>query len=238
MAPPERDYVPIGTCERCCASINVCSLQVFNLIDFAVGIVLVAFGLYLEVKLGTNFMNIHTAWLCWSCLILGILLLTVSMLSFCAISSTSCRCCSIPSGYLGILVAIVSLVLGSVSVALKSKMFEYFDNSGSATGLTTNEITLIENFYQFIAYGFFGLCVIQLLRFRASISFRENALRLDGEYDALVDQDDRNWSQKFSANSAARKEKYDDLRQHYKNKYSIKGSLEDGKDESDRDSQF
>ena len=159
------------------------------------------------------------------------------MLSFCAISSTSCRCCSIPSGYLGILVAIISLALGSVSIALKPKMFEYFSNSGSSMGLSGKEIELLENFYQFIAYGFFVLCVVQLMRFRASINFRENALRIDGEYDALVDQDEKNWSQKFSANSVARKEKYNDLRQHYKDKYTVKGSLEDGRD-SDRDSQF
>jgi len=116
-------------------------------------------------------------------------------------------------------------------------MFQYFANNGSSAGLSGKEIELIENFYQFIAYGFFVLCAIQLLRFRASMNFRESALRIDGEYDALVDQDEKNWSQKFSTNSVARKEKYDDLRQHYKNKYSVKGSLEEGR-ESDRDSQF
>jgi len=78
--------------------------------------------------------------------------------------------------------------------------------------------------YDIIGYALFGICAMQLWRYYSSQGFREQALRIDGEFDALLREEDKHFQDKFSANKSAREEKYDNLRSFYKNKYAAGGS--------------
>jgi len=121
-------------------------LQLFNLIDFVFGLMLATFGFFLYNKLGqTAFTDLDVAWLEWFCLGLGVLLLLSSFLSFCAITNSSCRWAIYPSSYIGLLVAIMSLVLGALVLALQPKIYSYLDNQGSQIGLSSTNVAIIKN---------------------------------------------------------------------------------------------
>ena len=218
------DHVPtssssrLTTCERTCFLASSCQLHIFNLIDFGVGLTMGVFGFYLFNKLGVeSFSDVRIAWLEYLCLALGVMLLTSSLLSFCAITNTSCRWAVIPSAMIGILVAVLSLLLGILVFALKSKTHDYLNSS---IGLTEEEITEVKTWYNIIGYALFGLCVVQILRYRVSRGYREAALRVDGEFDALLAEEDKLYQNKLQVNKNAREEKYDNLRAYYKQKYS------------------
>lgn len=225
------DHVPTSSssrvtgCEKTCLSLNTCYLQFFNLVDFCVGMMLGIFGFYLYGKLGVeSFSNVRIAWLEYLCLALGVMLLLGSFLSFCAITNTSCRWAVIPSAYIGILVAMLSLLLGCLVFGLKSKTHSYLAENSASIGLTPAEVTDVENWYNIIGYCLFGLCVIEILRYRISRGYREAALRVDGEFDALLAEEDKMYQDRFQVNKSAREEKYDNLRSYYRNKYSPAGA--------------
>ena len=141
---------------------------------------------------------------------------------------TGCRWLVNPSSFLAILVAVLSLALGSASLAEKNKVFSYLDNDGSDAGLSSKDISLIKTWYNIISYGLFGLFALEIIRFIIGRRYRESALRIDGEFDALLSEDDRRWNNKISENKSARGSKYEDLRAHYKAKYAPIKDVESG----------
>ena len=221
------DHVPTSSssrvtgCEKTCLSMSTIQLQLFNVVDFSVGMMLGIFGFYLYGKLGTeSFSDVRIAWLEYLSLALGILLLSSSLLSFCAITNTSCRWAIIPSALIGVLVAVLSLLLGCLVFGLKSKTHTYLSEHGTSIGLTQVEIDDIEKWYNIIGYALFGLCLVQILRYRTSRGYREAALRVDGEFDALLADEDKMYQERFQANKGVREEKYENLRSYYRNKYA------------------
>lgn len=221
------DHVPtssssrVTTCEKTCLSMSTLQLQLFNVVDFSVGMMLGIFGFYLYGKLGTeSFSDVRIAWLEYLSLALGVLLLSSSLLSFCAITNTSCRWAIIPSAMIGVVVAVLSLLLGCLVFGLKSKTHTYLSEHGSSIGLTQVEIDDIEKWYNIIGYALFGLCLVQILRYRTSRGYREAALRVDGEFDALLADEDKMYQERFQANKGVREEKYENLRSYYRNKYA------------------
>lgn len=225
------DHVPTSSssrvtgCEKTCLTLSTCQLQIFNLVDFCVGMMLGIFGFYLYNKLGAeSFTDVRIAWLEYLCLSLGILLLTSSFLSFCAITNTSCRWAVIPSSYIGIIIAMLSLLLGSLVFAFKSKTHTYLVEHGSNIGLSENEVSDVEKWYDIIGYCLFSLCVVEFLRYRVSRGYREVALRADGEFDALLAEEDKHYQDRFLHNKSAREDKYDNLRSYYRSKYAAGGS--------------
>lgn len=200
-------------------------LQIFNLIDFVVGMLLGIWGFYLFTKLGTkSFTDPDIAWLEWISLVLGVLLLTSSFLSFCAITSSSCRWAVIPSSYIGLLVAILAILLASLLLSLETHLHSYLSNHGNQIGLNSAEIDDIEKWCHILAYSLYCLAALQMLRYRISRGYRELALRVDGEFDALLAEEDKLYQEKFLANKTEREDKYDNLRSFYKNKYVAGGS--------------
>ena len=219
------DHVPtyssskVTGCEKCCSGITVCTLTLFNLIDLLIGIVLISFGVYLELKIKFS-THLDEAWLCWSILLLGILLILTCVLSTCAVSSSSCRWASIPSAYIGLFISLLSLVLATAALILKNKIFNYINNNEDELGLSSRDVTFIENWYSVVAYVLFGLFILEIVRYRYSINFRETALRIDGEFDNLLEGEEKQWKDRFSTNKQVREEKYNDLRAYYKSKYN------------------
>ena len=226
------DHVPtyssarVTGCEKCCSGITVCTLSLFNLIDLLIGIVLISFGVFLEIKIKFS-THLDEAWLCWSILLLGILLILTCVLSTCAVTSSSCRWASIPSAYIGLFISVLSLALATSALILQNKIFKYIDNNGDELGLTTKDITFIEQWYSVVSYTLLGLFILEIIRYRYSINFRETALRLDGEYDNLLAEEEKQWKDRFSTNKQVREEKYNDLRDYYKSKYNNNDSEND-----------
>jgi hypothetical protein len=78
----------ITACERTCACVRSASLNIFNVVDFVAGCLLIAGGSYLRTRMGGSvFSDMHFAWLALSTIVLGVMLVIVSMLSFCAVMS-------------------------------------------------------------------------------------------------------------------------------------------------------
>ena len=84
------------------------------------------------------------------------------------------------------------------------------DNNGNELGLTVKDINFIENWYSVVSYTLLGLFILEIIRYRYSINFRETALRLDGEYDNLLAEEEKQWKDRFSTNKQVREEKYND----------------------------
>ncbi len=124
-----------------------------------------------------------------------------------------------PSRVFALVVALLGIAMGSAAFALKEKFYDYLDENGNDIGLTDNDIDLVKAWYMFVAYGTFGLVILEIVRFKLSQGFREAALQMDGEFDALLEEDRKNWDNKISRNKEEREEKYNDLRSYYKNKY-------------------
>ena len=116
--------------------------------------------------------------------------------------------------------------MGSAAFAMQDKFYNYLDNEGDSIGLSNNDVNLIKSWYMVVGYGSFGLVIVELLRFKMSQGFRETALQMDGEFDALLEEDKRNWDNTISKNKEEREEKYNDLRAYYKSKYR---PVEEGK---------
>lgn len=214
----------VTKCEWLCNCIHTISLQIFNIIDFILGLAFITFGIFLQSKLGTDYSNIDTEWFAYCILGIGILLLLSTLLSFCSIVNSSCRCCASPAAYLSFLVAVLSVSIASFALWKKTSIFDYLNNHYKEIGLDSNDVDIIKAYYMYTAYALYGLCIIELLRSRASSNFREQQLKIDGEYDNLLDENDKNWANTLESNKIDRKEKYENLKKHYKTKYDRKKS--------------
>ena len=127
-----------------------------------------------------------------------------------------------PSRAIGIIVATLCLVLGVMIFTLQSNIVTYIDDHGDELGLTPSQENALKNWYNLIGYAVFVFFVVEILRYRAAVHFSENIYRHDGEFEALLAEEDRNYQDRLEANTEARTEKYSNLRKHYKDKYSKK----------------
>ena len=74
--------------------------------------------------------------------------------------------------------------------------------------------------YDVLGFMIFGIAIVEVLRVHASRHYRENIKRMDGEFDSLLAEEDRDYADKMERNRESRGEKYDNLRTFYKDKYS------------------
>lgn len=219
----------LGCCEKSCYGCRTLNLQLMNLVDFLAGSMFITFAIYLYTKMGEENTTSESAWMCWSCGILGTFLLVVSAFSFCAIVHKGCRCLMWMSCHLALLLAAMNLGAGIVALVLQNKFFSYLNKHGNEDGITDSDIKIIKDWYTIIACVLMGSCILELVRFQFSRGFHESAERIDGEFNALLAEDDLEWQNKLHSNTNARAEKYRDLRSHYKNKYAHYGRTSDDK---------
>lgn len=213
--------------EKCCYSISTLYLQFVNVVDFFMGLIFIVFTIYLASKLGDNFGNVAVAWMGWSTLLVGSLLLILSSLSFCAVSSRECRCFVAPTDLLVVIIVLLCLVLGVLSVELHTLFVRYLDDHGASYGLSEQDIDDIENWYWFIAFGFFVVLGLETLRFVFNRCFKNTVQRIDNEYEGLLEHENKQWNEKHADNQAQTEQKYRDLRAYYKNKYQRPNSHDD-----------
>ena len=131
----------------------------------------------------------------------------------------SCRWCVTPSSYLGMFIGVLCLVLSITCYAEKSDVYDELNTKGIELGLTTDEINEIKSWYVYIGPILFIIFLLEVMRFRASRYYRNNISKLDNEFETLLEEDDKAYTEKLNYNSNIRENKYDTLRQHYKNKY-------------------
>lgn len=197
-------------------------LHFLNFFDFMLGSSILAFGLTLYQKIGgASFTDAHVAWVCWFSVIIGILIILSLIFSCCAVTGgENLRCCVTPSKYMSMLVGLLALGMAVGSLAEKSEVYDQLDSNGEKYGLSEEDIGLIKEWYGFIAPVCAGIFILSIIRYRASTHFRKNISKLDGEFQALLDEDDKAWSNKVENNKASREEKYKKLRSHYSEKYN------------------
>jgi hypothetical protein len=127
------------------------------------------------------------------------------------------------SSSLAILLAVLNFGAGVIALVLQGKFYHFLDEHGNEDGITDSDIKVIKNWYTVIACVMLGSCILELIRFQLSSGFRDSADRIDGEFNALLMEDDVEWQNTLQSNTAARSEKYRDLRSQYKAKYAHYG---------------
>lgn len=204
--------------DKGCLSLATVIIQIFNLIDFVLGCALLAFTVYFYEIVGeTSFLNPHAAWAGWCCGCLGILLLFMSFMSLIGISSPGCRWAIVPTKTLSLIVTGFDIGLGAAFILKKKDFLDYVD---SINGVTDKDMNILKSWYVVLNYAFFAMAVLEIVRYILSRHYREDAIRVDGEFAALLTEDDNMWRQRLATNQAAREDKYNDLRNYYKNKYA------------------
>lgn len=207
--------------ERCCFNLGVLNLQLLNLIDFSFGVVLIAFTIYLYEQLGySDFSNVQVAWIGWCSGILGALFVLTSFSSFISIVTPGCRWIVYPSRFFAVILAVACIALGIASLIKKDAFFNNLNDQGETYGLSEHAKDLIKQWYSIVGYAIFGMAVLQIIRLRLTSNFRENALRIDGEFDALMAEDEKIYREKQAVSKSATEEKYNNLRAFYKEKYN------------------
>ena len=221
------DHVPTQGSSRvvtnkCCINVSKYQLHFLNFFDFMLGSSILAFAITLSQKIGgSSFTDAHVAWVCWFSIIIGILLILSVILSSCAVTGgENLRCCVSPSKYISIFVGVLAVAMAIGSLADKSEVYHQLDSNGEKYGLSGEEIDLIKEWYVFIAPLCAGIFVLSIIRYRASSHFKKNVSKLDGEFQALLDEDDKAWSDKLEYKKASREDKYKNLRSHYAEKYN------------------
>jgi hypothetical protein len=230
---PTQSSAKVTSCEECCGAITSMQLHILNTLDLIIGVLVMVFGIYMYDKLGwDSFQHVDVAWLAWGCLFYGILIFFSALLGFCGTSSISCRCCVAPSSWLGIIIALLSVIFGIMCFALKKKFYAYINDEHEDLGLSDHEVTTLKHYYSALGYFLMFVCILEIFRFRASRNFREYITRKDGEFDALLAEEEQQYAQRDALNAAHREDKYDNLRSYYKNKYAPPST------ENSRDSRF
>jgi hypothetical protein len=210
----------IGCCERFCTNFQVLTLQTFNLVDFLIGCALVALGSYVEHTTGVKTFNDPIAYVIAASIALGALMLLTTFLSFIALTNVGCRCLSYPSAMFALVLFLITLVLGAAGCYEQNYVYSYVDDHAKEKGISEDDINLFKEFYRILKFVMFGIAAEQLIRFIFSMKYRNAAVRMDGEYDLLMDEDQKDWNERIGYNQTNRTEKYSDMRAHYKAKYS------------------
>lgn len=215
----EHDGSPrLTKCEKFCFSLNSLYLQLFNLFDFCFGLLLIIFASYLYVTLSSSVMNVSTAWLVYSDVVMGGLLVLISLLSFSAVSSSSCRFLIVPTNYLSVFTASLCLMLSVTSFGYRYYFYKYLD-SDEQHNLSDEDRQSIKFWYTTIAVLLLVDCIFELLRYKLSTGYRTIALKIDGEFDSLLAEHDQEWNELISSGQQPRAEKFKALKSHYKEKY-------------------
>ena len=178
----ERSKTPATCCTHVCNFFSSFWLQIFNFLDFAVGCIFFSFGIYVKFVLpndGTLEEQQALLLIGWVSFILGFLFLLVAMFSFCGIVSNSCRFAVIPSGYVALLLALVSLSAGIAAVVCDDEILGFIDANQNKLNLKPGHVEAIHIFYEIICVVFFISFAIEIIRFLLSSQFAATSNLLD-----------------------------------------------------------
>ncbi|CAE7676509.1 unnamed protein product, partial [Symbiodinium microadriaticum] len=179
------------------------------------------------VKMGGDFGKGQTSWIGWVSFGMGSALLLVSLLSFLAIEISSCRWAVLPSGYLAMALSVVALGTGIGLLVMHNKFINYLEDNQSDIGLSSNDVDTVRTWYMAVVYGSFFVCVSSLIRFYSSRPFYNSVTKIDSDFATLIDQHDRLMDSEHEEKRELIYEKYDTLRDHYRQKYNRDGARDE-----------
>ena len=178
---PGTDSSDITCCERFMSCVSLWGLHFINVFDCVLGVMILVISLILFTNLGDKSGKFTNAWLAYTCLGLGVMLITVAAFSAMGVSCSCCRCSAVFSGYLAMAVGLICFVLFVIFLAMKPLILEYFEKDGEALGLSNTDIKLAEAWYMVIDIGLFVVSLLELIRFTASVNFYELSHKVDNE---------------------------------------------------------
>ena len=181
QSPSKADLNDVTCCERFMSCLSLWGLHFINVFDSVIGVMILVVSLILFTNLGDRSGNFTNAWLAYTCLGLGVMLITVAAFSAMGVSCTCCRCSAVLSGYLAMAVGLICFVLFVIFLAMKPLILEYFEKDGEALGLSDTDIKLTETWYMVIDIGLFVVSLLELIRFMASVNFYELSHKVDNE---------------------------------------------------------
>ena len=180
-SPSKAESNDVTCCERFLSCLSLWGLHFINVFDSVIGVMILVISLILFTNLGDKSGNFTNAWLAYTCLGLGVMLITVAAFSAMGVSCTCCRCSAVLSGYLAMAVGLICFVLFVIFLAMKPLILEYFEKDGEALGLSDTDIKLTETWYMVIDIGLFVVSLLELIRFMASVNFYELSHKVDNE---------------------------------------------------------
>ena len=171
----------VTCCEKFLSCVSLWGLHFINIFDCVIGVMILVISLILFTNLGDKSGNFTNAWLAYTCLGLGVMLMTVAAFSAMGVTCTFCRCSAVLSGYLAMAVGLICFVLFVIFLAMKPLILEYFEKDGEELGLSDTDIKLTEAWYMVIDIGLFVVSLLELVRFMASVNFYELSHKVDNE---------------------------------------------------------
>ncbi|CAN0124740.1 unnamed protein product [Heterosigma akashiwo] len=215
----------MGFCRSFCKIIFSSLLFILNLVDCISGVLLVLYGYYTyqTFKEEAGDQNIQFTFI--SVFVLGGLLTLSSIFSFIGISADSCRCGLVVSAWFTIPVAMVEFIFAVVFASCKNRVYRFISEEQEMLHLSDSSVQFFKMWYRMIVWALFVLFSLQLLRFQLSKSLREKIQMDIHEYHRLIDVEEQEEQQRMLQTKLLLEEKYDGLRDHYRNKYSSSGQV-------------
>ncbi len=178
-----RQKSAVTCCTKLCKFFSSFWLQIFNIVDLIVGSILLAFGIFVKFLVpddGNVSEHQVLFWVSTVSFALGSLFILVAMFSFCGIVSNSCRFAVIPSGYLAIVLALVSVGAGIAGYLCNDEILSYIDSNQDRFNMKTEHVEFIHVFYDIIVITLFASFVIEMSRFMLSSQFTSTSNLIDG----------------------------------------------------------
>lgn len=173
----------VTCCTKVCNFFSSFWLQLFNIVDLVVGSILLAFGIFVKFlvpKDGNISEHQVLFWVSLMAFILGSLFILVALFSFCGIVSNSCRFAVVPSGYLALVLALVSVGAGTAGYLCDEEILSYIDSNQQKFNMRTEHVEYVHVFYDIIVITLFASFVIEMSRFMLSSQFTSTSNLIDG----------------------------------------------------------
>ncbi|CAK4080194.1 unnamed protein product [Aphanomyces euteiches] len=190
------------------------ALFLCNGIDLACGIALVAYGSFL----GLN--HFAPEWLFGPLLGLGGLLVVTALMSWCGSACPTCSVMLLISSWLLVFVALFELVLSIVIFTQGPAIEEFLKEHQEQLHLTDDQLRLLEKNKFIPAYLLIGLFVMEVFRYCCSSYLRRARQQNKYAYMNLKNLKDMEAELVRDNRKQELSSKYENLRGHYKAKYS------------------
>uniref|UniRef100_A0A7S2G6L6 Uncharacterized protein n=1 Tax=Octactis speculum TaxID=3111310 RepID=A0A7S2G6L6_9STRA len=200
-----------------------CFLLLFNIVDAICGGILICYSVWLKVALEASDTAVSIYWILP--LSIGVTLMVMSTLSFLGMACSSCRVLLSVSSWLAFPVSLLELAISTSCYFMQDAFFEFLNDNKSEMNMSDKTVDSIHVWFIVIIAMIFILGCLQIFRFYMSKNLRNNIRKDAREFDDYWRKDTDDYRRRQDESRVQTKEKYDALRQKYKDKYSRSGSI-------------
>ena len=136
----------------------------------------------------------------------------ISSLSFLSLCIKECRCLVSLSGNLATIVAILCFALGVALACMQRNVLDYIDENSEEWSFSQSEIDFFSRWYTVMNITLFIVSFLEFLRHYISIKYRVNSYRIEGEFNALIQEEESSYEEKHEQRKAEIRSKYQNLR--------------------------